>query len=80
MISMGGVNSVSFLLLSLNNIALLSLYFREEGIFKPRVLFISPVSIKTITNYLEYMFDKESESEKRKRGRTEMPRNAFNPI
>lgn len=80
MISMGGVNSVSFLLLSLNNIALLSLYFREEGIFKPRVLFKSPVSIKTITNYLEYMFDKESESEKRKRGRTEMPRKAFNPI
>lgn len=79
MIIMGGVNSVRCHVVSLN-IALLSLYFREEGKFKPRVLFIFPVSIKTITNYLGYMFEKESEGEKVKQGRTEMPRNAFNPI
>lgn len=80
MISVGGVNSVRCPFLSLSNIALLSSYFREEGIFKPRVLCTSPVSIKTITNYLGYTFEKESESEKGKQGRTEMPRNAFNPI
>lgn len=79
MISMGGVNSVKCHFLTLSNIALLSLYFRELGIFKPRVLCISPVSIKT-TNYLGYTFEKESEGKKGKRGRTEMPRNAFNPI
>lgn len=66
MISMRVVNSVRCHLLFLKNIALLSLYFGEEGTFKRRVLCLSLVSIKTITNYLGHAFEKESEDEKEK--------------